>query len=67
VMEVLKPAQKKAFQQLLGPPFDVAGLRTAPAAADAATPKSGRSTPPPPGSRGPSRKSRGRAPSPSGD
>jgi hypothetical protein len=35
VTEVLKPAQKEAFDQLLGPAFDVAKIRNEPLSADA--------------------------------
>jgi hypothetical protein len=56
VTEVLKPAQKDSFDQLLGPPFDVAKLRAAPSPADAASPKSRPNAPPQPRSRGPLRK-----------
>jgi hypothetical protein len=64
VMEVLKPAQKDAFKQLLGPPFDVARLRAAPAPADAASPESRPNAQPQPKSRGPLRKPGGLSPSP---
>ena len=66
VMEMLKPAQKNAFHQLLGPTFDVAGLRAAAAPAEAESPQSGPTTPPP-RSRGPLRKPGGRDPSKSDD
>jgi hypothetical protein len=56
VTEVLKPAQKDAFNQLLGPPFDVARLRDAPAPADAASPTSRPNAPRQPRSRGAPRK-----------
>jgi hypothetical protein len=59
VMEVLKPAQKDAFSQLLGPPFDVAKLRAAPA--DAGSPKSRPDAQPK--SRSPLRKPGGSSPS----
>jgi hypothetical protein len=52
--EVLKPAQKEAFNQLLGPPFDVAKIRNAPA--DAVSAKSRPKGKSQPKSRGPVRK-----------
>jgi hypothetical protein len=56
VTEVLKPAQKDAFNQLLGPTFDVSKLRDTPAPADASSSKSRPNGQPQPKSRGPARK-----------
>jgi hypothetical protein len=61
MMEVLKPAQKDAFNQLLGPPFDVARLRAAPT--DAVSPESRPNAQPEPKSRGQLRKPGGLNPS----
>jgi hypothetical protein len=59
VMKLLKPTQKDAFNQLLGPTFEVAKLRTAPASTEGGGPETRPNAKPK--SRGPLRKSGGRS------